>query len=136
MKGRLFADSWYYLAMLNPRDAGHAEAKRFSLERQEAMVTTRWVLAEVVDALSQVINRPTVIALVDALERDDNVTIVPADDRGWEAGMRVFRERGDKNWSLTDCISFAVMEQEGLREALTADLHFEQAGFVALFKPS
>ena len=46
--------------------------------------------------------------------------------------MDLYRHRKDKDWSLTDCISFAAMTDEGLTEALTADRHFEQAGFVAL----
>jgi uncharacterized protein len=134
MKPTLFADGWYYLAMLNPRDVGHVAAKKISQERTEAVLTTRWVLTEVVDAFSQIVNRPKVIALLDALERDTSVTIVPADQRGWEAGMQRFRARGDKDWSLTDCISFSVMHELGIREALTADIHFEQAGFLALFR--
>ena len=48
------------------------------------------------------------------------------------AVSRVYSNRSDKDWSLTDCISSAVMDEEGLTEALTADHHFEQAGFVAL----
>jgi predicted nucleic acid-binding protein len=136
MKRRLFADSWYYLAMLNPRDIRHAEAKQFSLECTEHVVTTRWVLTEVFDAFCQPVNRLLVIQLIDALESDDSVTIVPASECDWEAGMRLFRDRADKDWSLTDCISFVVMDEEKIREALTADAHFEQAGFVALFRPS
>lgn len=135
MRRRLFADTWYYLAMLNPRDARHAEAKEFSLHRTEAIVTTRWVLTEVLDALSQSANRATAIGLLDALEQDGTVTIVAAEQRGWDRGMALFRDRGDKAWPLTDCISFSVMDELGIREALTADVHFEQAGFVALFKP-
>jgi uncharacterized protein len=46
----------------------------------------------------------------------------------------VFRQRPDKEWSLTDCISFAAMREENLTEALTGDRHFEQAGFRALLK--
>jgi predicted nucleic acid-binding protein len=46
----------------------------------------------------------------------------------------LYHLRPDKQWSLTDCISFLVMSEEGITEALTADHHFEQAGFVALLK--
>lgn len=49
-------------------------------------------------------------------------------------GIRLYEQRRDKQWSLTDCISFVVMKREGLTEALTGDHHFEQAGFVALLK--
>ena len=50
------------------------------------------------------------------------------------AGLDRMRERPDKDWSLIDCISFVVMENEGIKDALTADQHFEQAGFRALFR--
>ena len=53
-----------------------------------------------------------------------------------DAGLRLFRERADKDWGLTDCISFVVMQSEGTLEALTSDRHFEQAGFVALLRKS
>jgi hypothetical protein len=49
-----------------------------------------------------------------------------------QRGLDLFAGRSDKNWSLTDCISFVVMQDEGLTEALTGDSHFEQAGFKAL----
>jgi uncharacterized protein len=46
----------------------------------------------------------------------------------------MFAARSDKRWSLTDCISFVVMQERGLTEALTADRHFEQAGFSILLR--
>ena len=52
----------------------------------------------------------------------------------YEAGYELYTSRTDKDWSLTDCLSFAVMNQRGLLESLTADHHFEQAGFRAVFK--
>ena len=52
----------------------------------------------------------------------------------FEAGFNLFEARPDKDWSLTDFISFVVMEREGLTEALTGDHHFEQAGFTALLR--
>jgi predicted nucleic acid-binding protein len=60
--------------------------------------------------------------------------IVPTTDEVFEAGLKLYLNRSDKYWSLTDCISFEVMEREGLTEALTGDHHFEQAGFIALMK--
>lgn len=52
----------------------------------------------------------------------------------YQAGFDLFAARPDKAWSLTDCISFGVMRERGLSDALTADHHFEQAGFRAVFK--
>nr|MBA2333413.1 nucleic acid-binding protein [Blastocatellia bacterium] len=60
------------------------------------------------------------------------VTIVPLDSNLFDRGLRLMASRPDKNWSLTDCISFVVMKERSLSDALTADRHFEQAGFRAL----
>ena len=71
---------------------------------------------------------------VDTLRANPRVTIVPFSDVLFDEGIELYRRRPDKGWSLTDCISFVVMTDEGLSESLTADRHFEQAGFVALLK--
>jgi predicted nucleic acid-binding protein len=68
------------------------------------------------------------------LRANPNVTIIPFTEELFQAGIDLFNSRSDKEWSLTDCISFVVMEREGLTEVLTADHHFEQAGFIALLK--
>jgi predicted nucleic acid-binding protein len=60
--------------------------------------------------------------------------VVGFDPKVQQAGFDLYESRLDKDWSLTDCVSFAVMTQRGLTEALTADHHFEQAGFRAVFK--
>ena len=57
-----------------------------------------------------------------------------ADSFYFDEGVRLYVARPDKDWSLTDCISFVVMRERGITEALTGDRHFEQAGFVALLK--
>jgi predicted nucleic acid-binding protein len=66
------------------------------------------------------------------LKNDPNVTFVPATDDLFRKGFDLFSSRSDKSWTLTDCISFIVMEEAGLTEALTGDRHFVQAGFEAL----
>jgi uncharacterized protein len=62
------------------------------------------------------------------------VKIIKANDALFQAGMNLYRNRPDKGWSLTDCISFVVMREHAVQEALTGDHHFEQAGFTALLK--
>jgi len=54
------------------------------------------------------------------------------DTKLFHRGVELFRRRPDKGWPLTDCISFVVMQDHGIDEALTADVHFQQAGFTAL----
>ena len=68
------------------------------------------------------------------LAEDARVTIVPADTATFDQGVQLFLTRADKNWSLTDCLSFVVMNEAGLKEAFTEDLHFEQAGYIALLR--
>jgi len=69
-----------------------------------------------------------------SLQGDANVEIVPLARPLIERAMKLYSERPDKEWGLTDCASFVVMEDRGIREALTADEHFQQAGFRALLR--
>lgn len=77
-------------------------------------------------------DRPFYLSLVDNLAVDENVQIILASRSLQQRGVELYRQRQDKEWSLTDCISFVVMADHGLTEALTADRHFEQAGFTVL----
>ena len=60
------------------------------------------------------------------------MTVISLDSRLLDRGLGLMASRADKDWSLTDCISFVVMQEKGIEAALTADRHFEQAGFKAL----
>jgi predicted nucleic acid-binding protein len=127
-----FADSYFYLALLNPRDAGHHAANLVADEFDGTIVTTHWVLTEVADAMAHPQHRPLFVRLLSTLSADANVVVVPADAALFDRGVDLFRTRPDKDWPLTDCISFLVMQDRSIREALTADIHFEQAGFIRL----
>jgi predicted nucleic acid-binding protein len=129
----LFADTFYFLALVNDRDNRHVEAVRYEAA-QVSLVTTAWVLTEVGDALSAPENRGTFLRLLDLLDESPDVRIIPPSNDLFERGVELFRQRSDKDWSLTDCISFVVMADEQINEALTGDRHFEQAGFRALLK--
>ena len=127
-----FADSFYYLALLNRRDECHERAEALADSLEGGTVTTAWALTEVADALSHRAHRRHVVELVDALRADPDCEIVPPSTGLLERGWRLYVERRDKDWSLTDCISFVVMRDNGITEALTADHYFEQAGFTIL----
>ena len=129
---RVFADTFYFLALVNRRDAAHAQAVKLGGRPDLDLLTTSWVLTEVVDALATPGHRAVAAALVRKLQRDAHITIVVATQDWFDRGLELFEARNDKAWTLTDCISFAVMHSFGLTEALTADRHFEQAGFRAL----
>jgi predicted nucleic acid-binding protein len=131
----VFADAWFYIALLDADDQGHARAAAFFRKFDGVVVTTRWVLAEVANSLSAPPVRRAMAAFLNHLEQDPGVRIVSDSDALYARGLALFAARADKAWSLTDCISFVVMESEGLSEALTADRHFEQAGFAALLVP-
>jgi predicted nucleic acid-binding protein len=131
----LFADTFYFLALLNPSDEAHARAVAFTTENQFHLVTTAWVLTELADALAgSEAGRKEFLATLGDLQADAGAAIIPADESLMSQGIGLYAQRLDKQWSLTDCISFVAMTQRGLSEALTGDHHFEQAGFLALLK--
>ena len=132
MSGAVFADTFYFLALLNTSEAAHARAVEASCVANRQFVTTEFVLLELADALSAPQDRPEFLAVWEAIHRDTSFRIVAVDSALMERGLALFRARMDKAWSLTDCISFIAMQDENLEEALTGDRHFQQAGFVAL----
>jgi len=129
-----FADTFALLAWLNPRDAFHDAVAEYLDGFTGQLLTTEWVLMEVADALSAPEARSTAVAFLKAVRADPLFEVVGYVPAVYQAGFDLFAGRSDKGWSLTDCISFGVMSERGLSEALTADHHFEQAGFRALFK--
>ena len=130
----VFADTFYFLALLGTREPRHVEAVAASLDTQLRIVTTECVLTEVGDACSDPRDRPDFVALYRSLVEHPRVKVIVSDTRLFQRGVDLFEKRPDKDWSVTDCISFVVMEEQGIREALTADKDFEQAGFVALLR--
>jgi uncharacterized protein len=131
---KVFADTSYYLALLGPADADHAAAVELSRRDDFEVVTSGFVLVELGNALSRHEDRGHFLDLVALLRGDPAMLVVGPDQRLLDAGIELFADRPDKGWSLTDCISFVVMNEHGINEALTADHHFEQAGFVALLR--
>jgi predicted nucleic acid-binding protein len=129
----VFGDTFYFLALLSPKDSAHAQAIQFQSEPR-LLVTTMWILTEVGDALSAPKDRPAFLKLWQLIHDNQDVEIAPASDEIFREGLALFQSRPDKYWSLTDCISFHVMRERQIVDALTNDHHFQQAGFKALFR--
>jgi len=130
----VFADTFALIAWLNPRDHAHAVVTEYLESYSGRLVTTEWVFMELADALCAPDFRLKAAAFINAIRGDSQFDIVEYGPEPYRAGFDLFAARPDKAWSLTDCISFAVMAGHNLSEALTADHHFEQAGFRAVFK--
>ena len=130
----VFADTYYFLAVGNNRDQGHPRAAEYASTYHGRIMTTEWVLVEVGDALSSPEQREQFLSLLKLIRNDENFVVIEASHDVFGRGVDLFAQRLDKSWSLTDCISFLVMEDHALSEALTADHHFRQAGFVPLLE--
>ena len=129
---QVFADTVYFLALLNASDQCHARARALSLNPPGGLLTSEFVLMEVGDALSRPADRPRFAAMLQLLRRQADVEIVPASKHLFAEGCQLHAERPDKDWSLTDCTSFIVMRGHAVGAALTSDRHFVQAGFRVL----
>ena len=130
-----FADTSFLVAFLNSEDECHELAYGYMADEAARFVSTWWVLAELGNYLAKGRNRRLFAPLVRQLAKDQRWTVVPLAQKQFDRGMELYERRPDKDWSLTDCVSFVVMKDKKLTEALTADHHFEQAGFAALLKP-
>ena len=129
-----FADTFFYLAVLNPRDSAHERAVDLSRSLRGGFVTTEFVLLEPGDGMAHLPAREAFVRFSALLGRDRRVEIIPASTDLLRRGLDLYADRPDKEWSLTNCVSFVVMRERGITEALTGDHHFEQAGFAALLK--
>lgn len=129
----VFVDTYALIAWLNPRDDAHAAVCEFLDGYRGRLVTTEWVLMEVADALAGGKTRDQVVEFLRTIRSDPGYDVVDFDSNTYDAGFDLFSSRRDKEWSLTDCISFAVMKERRLTDALTGDKHFTQAGYRAVF---
>ncbi len=133
----LFLDTAYVYALVNTRDQWHESAvgwqSRLAAEGRR-LVTTQLVLVEIADGLAAIRFRAQAALILSTLESSRFVEVAPFTAELFSAALDLYRQRGDKDWGLTDCASFVTMRERGLSEALTVDEHFQQAGFRTLLK--
>jgi predicted nucleic acid-binding protein len=133
----VFLDTSGLVAAVNSDDQWHVRANevwRDLMTNRTPLLTTSLVLVELGDGLSRVGERPIAIQVRDRLRASSRVEIVQVTAELESLAWELFRARPDKEWGVTDCVSFTVMNERGMREAFTLDHHFEQTGFVRLIK--
>jgi predicted nucleic acid-binding protein len=130
--GDVFADTVYWIALVVKQDQYHQRARAWTPHITGSITTTNAVLLEVANALARPAWRASAVALIEHLRQRADIHIIPLEAALWERGWDLYCHRPDKGWSLTDCISFLVMQDAGLTDALTTDEHFRQAGFRAV----
>ena len=137
MQAEVFLHTACAIALSSPNNLFHNRAVQLAGELAAGgvrLVTTRAVVLEIGNALAKQRYRQAAVKLLKALEADSRVEILSLTEQLYEQAWCLYRERHDKEWGVTDCISFVVMQEHGLTEALTTDEHFEQAGFRPLMR--
>jgi uncharacterized protein len=137
LSSKVFLDTAYAVALASATDEFHLRALNLA-DEMEASATrflTTWpVLLEIGDALSKLHYRQAAVRLLYSILADPQVEVVPLPDPVFEEALNLYANRQDKEWGLTDCVSFAIMRARGIVDALTTDEHFQQAGFRALLR--
>lgn len=134
---KAFVDTAFYIALFNARDPYHPIAQQLvaRMERDGTLrFTTHAVLFEVGNALSKGVPRIFATRFLQSVTQDPLTKVVTVSDSVFEQAVAKFAKYSDKAWGLVDCLSFVVMEEEGITAALTSDQHFAQAGFRALMR--
>jgi predicted nucleic acid-binding protein len=131
----VFLDTSFVLALENKDDPHHERAKALDREllQENAVLLLHWgILFEIADGYARISRRARGLQLLGKFEAEQGYQVFPLTSPLLQDAMNLYRSRPDKDWGLTDCVSFVLMKQEGITEALTADIHFQQAGFMAL----
>ncbi|MGC1618137.1 MAG: PIN domain-containing protein [Candidatus Acidiferrum sp.] len=133
----VFADTSYWIALLYPPD--HLHAKVISMSREIStmrLVTSEMVLTELLNTFSNgsPSMRSIAVRTVEDARKGDSLIVIPQTSEEFTGALERYKRSADKNWSLTDCASFQIMETERITAALTHDHHFVQAGFEALLR--
>jgi predicted nucleic acid-binding protein len=132
----LFADTFYWIALLNPRDPFHSAVMSYSRTLRGArVVMTDEVFTEVLNYWSGAgpYWRGLAVAQVRDLRKDPSIDVLPQTRADFDAALALYEARPDKGYSLTDCRSMVALRALGISEVLTNDHHFTQEGFTILF---
>lgn len=132
MPNRIFIDTLFVIALINPRDQHHAKATELAAKYENyPFLVSDAVLLEIGNGLARNYKQGAIEIIEDFFDSEE-VEMVHLTPELFERAFGLYKKYKDKDWGLIDCISFVVMTDAGVNQALTFDQHFEQAGFEAL----
>ncbi|WP_416670488.1 type II toxin-antitoxin system VapC family toxin [Egbenema bharatensis] len=138
---KLFVDTSGWASFFDSKEPTHRQAVQIlttAYQKQHTIVTSNYILAELVSLLHSPLRipRPKIFTIIDTIKATLYLDILHIDPATDTEAWNLCKSRPDKVWSLVDCSSFILMQQQNIQVALTTDHHFEQAGFVRLLKPT
>ena len=125
----IFLDTGYLVALVNKRDNFHNIAVETSKKFHGPFITTQLILVELANSLCLPPQKPLAVNIIEKMQHDPLTTIVSLSSDRFEKALSLFKKRSDKAWGFIDCFSFIVMDGWGIKQALTFDEHFRQAGY-------
>ena len=131
----VFADTGYWVALINPRDQWRQKVLAQSAQLGLAkIVTIDEVIIEVLNYFSKTdpVLRQAAVKVVRKIIANPNNEVIPQTHTSFLKGLQLYETRKDKQYSLTDCISMQTMREREIQEILTFDSHFQQEGFKVL----
>ena len=135
---KVFADTSYWVALIDPKDKWHAKAVELSQSFAGVLlITTDEVLSEVLTFFSgygPYIRESVAQIVFSVLTNTSYVEVIEQSRESFLSGLALYEKRLDKAYSLTDCVSMQLMRADGISEVLTSDKHFTQEGFVILLR--
>jgi uncharacterized protein len=137
MKNAVFVDTVAWIALVNKSEELHESSclvRDMLVQQKTKLVTSDYVIVEIANFLSRIALRGIARELIDFIRSSETINVVTITPELAEKAYQLYCSRNDKEWGLTDCISFIVMNKMHMIRAFTADRHFEQAGFSILLK--
>lgn len=135
MLRRVLLDTSYIIALDHTGDAHHLRATQWAAKLAASPISAvlhTGILLEIADGFAKRHDRQSGVQYLEILTEEEKYELFKVEGSILERAVELYKRRPDKDWSLTDCISFILMGDLGIREALTADVHFQQAGFDCL----
>lgn len=130
----VFVDPSFVVALVNEKDQHHDRASELAdLFDGYPLVTIDAVLLEVGNALARNFKEQAIEIIEDFLTSEES-EVVRLDESLFQRAFELYRTHRDKTWGMIDCVSFVVMRERGIVDALTSDKDFRQAGFNALMR--
>jgi hypothetical protein len=121
-----FVDTGAWVALFVEADAQHHSALAWITSNRDRLITSDYIVDEVLTLISARFRRQTAIRVGHVLFGQDLAGLIQLTDEDKERAWGIFRSHSDKEWSFTDCTSFALMQRLGISNAFAFDQHFSQ----------